>query len=127
MGCINCEAILKGEPNEMQEGYQAYDKEDFLRALALLLPFAEKGEAMAQCLVATIYHMGLGIEKNPEEGRRWYLAAGEQGCGLSYNNLATLHVVCNPNDMKAWEQSAKWFDKALELGFNLAGHKNPYR
>lgn len=110
----------------MQEGYQAYAKEDFLNALALLLPFAKKGEAMAQCLVGTIYHMGLGTEKNLEQARRWYLAAGEKGCGLAYNNLAALHIESNTSDKKAWEQAARWFDIAVELGFNLAG-RNPYR
>ncbi|MBE9040706.1 sel1 repeat family protein [Oscillatoriales cyanobacterium LEGE 11467] len=69
----------------------AYDNGNYDRALQLLLPLAEAGHAEAQCLVGSIYHLGLGsIEPNEPEAEKWYTFASDRGHGLASNNLAAL-------------------------------------
>ncbi|MGB3240529.1 MAG: hypothetical protein WBB29_19715 [Geitlerinemataceae cyanobacterium] len=69
----------------------AYDTGEYDRALQLLLTLAEDGNAEAQCLVGSIYHLGLGsTEPNEPEAEKWYTLASDRGHGLASNNLATL-------------------------------------
>jgi TPR repeat protein len=69
----------------------AYDAGDYDRVLQLLLPLAEEGSAEAQCLIGSIYHLGLGsTEANESKAENWYALASSQGHGLASNNLAAL-------------------------------------
>lgn len=69
----------------------AYDAGDYDLALQLLLPLAQSGDAEAQCLVGSIYHLGLGsTEPNASESEKWYALASDRGHGLASNNLAAL-------------------------------------
>ncbi|MDY6938632.1 MAG: sel1 repeat family protein [Cyanobacteriota bacterium] len=55
------------------------------------MPLAQDGNSEAQCIIGSIYHMGLGsTERDEAEAKRWYTLASEQGYGLATNNLATL-------------------------------------
>jgi TPR repeat protein len=74
----------------------AYDAGEYDRALQLLLPLAEGGDSEAQCLVGSIYHLGLGsTEPNESEAEKWYTLASDRGHGLASNNLAALINHCD--------------------------------
>lgn len=93
----------------------AYDAEDYDLALQLLLPLAEGGNAEAQCIIGSIYHLGLGsTEQNESEAEKWYALASDRGCGLASNNLATLVSHYDSHRAKALYQLAiaQGFDHA---------------
>lgn len=104
----------------LAEGLAAFEFEDYSLAFRLLEPLAEQGDAEAQCLIANMYHLGFGLEKNIPEAIYWYRKSAEQGYGVASNNLAGIfntgeHGVA-PNSEKARE----WYQKAKEQGFSHA-------
>lgn len=44
-----------------------------------LVSQAEQGDAVAQTMLATAYHEGLGVKRDPESAYRWFRAAADQG------------------------------------------------
>lgn len=81
---------------------------------------------MAQCLVASIYQLGLGVNIDVLAAESWYLKAGEQGCPLSYNNLATMYAMDYVELKGKSEKAGEYFDRAVELGFDVVAN-NPYK
>lgn len=65
--------------NLPDEAYGAFQRGYYLTALELALPRAENGDGAAQTLVAEIYANGLGVRQDPNEARKWYEKAAEQG------------------------------------------------
>jgi TPR repeat protein len=89
-----------------------YRSQNYDRALELLLPIAESGDAEAQCMVGTIYQLGLGsTEPNEAEAQKWYILSSDRGYGVASNNLATLF--CQTDR----ERAMKLYELAREQSF----------
>jgi TPR repeat protein len=106
------------------EAYGAYQRGYFLTALGLALPRAEKGDAAAQTLIATIYADGLGVRQNLATASSWYSLASENGDVLATFELAMLYQV-GRGVPQSRERAAELFAKAAEMGsmpamYNLA-------
>jgi localization factor PodJL len=94
------------------------------QAVTWLERAAKAGIAPAQLALGGIYEKGLGVAKDPELARVYYLAAAQRGNAKAMHNLAVLYaqgVGGNPDYMAA----AEWFRKAAKHGlsdsqFNLA-------
>jgi TPR repeat protein len=54
-------------PN-LEEGLAAFEARDYTKAFELLKPIAEQGDAEAQCIVASMYQLELGIERSDSSG-----------------------------------------------------------
>ena len=108
----------------LQKGYDAYDKEDYEKALQLWTKSAEKGNAEAQYRLGRLYDRGEGTEENPVLALEWYTKAAEQGVEEAQTNLGALYDLgrgTEENDIAA----AKWFAAAAKQGnmvaqYNLA-------
>lgn len=105
--------------NKLADGFKAYWSCKYTKAFHLLMPFAEQGDAEAQCAIGSMYQLGLGIPPDGQAARRWYLQAGERGSGLAYNNLATLFMVGCVNLEADMEQARIYRHKAAENGFDI--------
>ena len=57
---------------------EAFKKDDDALAARHLRPFAEKGDAEAQFVMANIYARGQGVSRNMELSRQWVLKAAKQ-------------------------------------------------
>jgi TPR repeat protein len=85
---------------------------------------AKAGIAPAQLALGGIYEKGLGVAKDPQLARVYYLAAAQRGNAKAMHNLAVLYaqgVGGNPD----YATAAEWFRKAAMHGlpdsqFNLA-------
>ena len=119
MNCKHCEPLINGETHILQEGFSAYQNGDHAKAFQLLLPQAEAGSATAQCLVGSLYSLGWGVSLNGDEAVKWYLKAGQQGCGLSYNNLATIYQGTLPDVGADPEKAKECRRKAIENCFQM--------
>ena len=75
----------------LQKGYDAYDKEDYEKALQLWTKSAEKGNAEAQYRLGRLYDRGEGTEENPVLALEWYTKAAEQGVEEAQTNLGALY------------------------------------
>jgi TPR repeat protein len=85
---------------------------------------AKAGIAPAQLVLGGIYEKGLGVGKDPQLARVYYLAAAQRGNAKAMHNLAVLYaqgIGGNPD----YATAAEWFRKAAMHGlpdsqFNLA-------
>lgn len=103
-------------PN-LEEGLAAFEGGDYTKAFNLLKPIAEQGDAEAQCIIANMYHLGLGLERSGLEAIKWYTRAALAGYGVASNNLAEIFRAgsCGVGPDRA--EAEKWYYKAKEQGF----------
>jgi len=73
------------------DGIAAYNRGDFSLALKEWTPLAEKGEARAQVILATMYMDGLGVAKAPKTAMQWLVLAAKQGHVRAQTYLAYLY------------------------------------
>jgi TPR repeat protein len=100
-----------------EAGLAAFEAEDYVKAFELLKPLAEQGNAEAQCIIGSIYDLGLGIESNALEAVKWYKKSASQGYGVASNNLGTIFYSGHEGiDMNRAEAS-EWYQKARQQGF----------
>jgi hypothetical protein len=99
-----------------KDGIAAGNSGDFVTALKLLTPLAEKGDARAQFAVGQVYHRGLGeIDEDPTKARHWYEKAARQGNANAQSNLGVIYATGDgvPQDDRIAE---KWFRLAADQG-----------
>ena len=104
--------------SDLEKSLAAFNKQDYTQAFTLLKPLAEQGNPEAQCIIASMYHLGLGGEKMILEAIKWYIKSAEQGYGVASNNSAGIYL-CGADGVAADRTEAdKWFQKAKEQGFS---------
>lgn len=103
-------------PN-LAQGIAAFEAGDYTIAFKILKPIANRGEPEAQCIIANIYHLGLGLERNILEAVKWYKKSAEQGYGLASNNLAGIFLIGDDGIEVDQAEAEQWYKKAIEQGF----------
>lgn len=101
----------------LDEGIRAFKTGDYTQALNLLKPFAERGDAEAQCIVGNIYHLGLGVAKNGAEALKWYKESAKQGYAVASNNLAGIYLTGDCDVEIDREEAVKWHYLSKAQGF----------
>lgn len=91
-------------------------------AVKLLTQAAEKGQAVAQYRLGTLFERGQGVAADPVKAMHWYELAANQGNRKAMHNLAVAYASGSKKDMA---EAARWFARAAALGladsqFNLA-------
>jgi TPR repeat protein len=94
----------------------AFRSGDYERAMKLSMPLAEAGDPEFQCIVANLYHLGLGVAIDMAAAVKWYLKSSEQGYGVASSNLAGMILAGQWGDGSR-EKAEKWYQKAREQGF----------
>ena len=89
-------------------------------AVKYLTQAAEKGQAVAQYRLGTLYERGQGVTADPAKASHWYELSANQGNRKAMHNLAVFYA-----SRKDMANAARWFAKAAALGlsdseFNLA-------
>ena len=98
--------------SDINQGIDAFKSSNYPKALKLLQPLAEQGNAEAQCIIGNMYHLGLGLERSIAEAIIWYTKSADQGYGVASNNLAGIYR--EKNDLEA---AKKWYWLAEQQGF----------
>jgi len=93
-------------------------------AVKFLSEAAEKGQAVAQYRLGTLYERGQGVAADPAKAAHWYEMAANQGNRKAMHNLAVSYA-SGAAGKKNMAEAARWFAKAAALGlsdsqFNLA-------
>jgi uncharacterized protein len=104
---------------EYEDGLTAFDKGDYTRALALLEPFAVKGDAAAQYALAVMYRFGKGTKVNSAEAVKWYQASAKQNFRDAQNNLGVMYEL-GKGVKRNYATAAEWYRKAANQGDELA-------
>ncbi|MBL1276420.1 MAG: sel1 repeat family protein [Ectothiorhodospiraceae bacterium] len=114
----------KGSKNLLL-GIDAFDDAKYVVAFNLLLPLAEKGEAKAQCYIATMYQCGLGVKVNGVQAVKWFEVVvtkkivEENLSAVACNNLSAIYITGLPG-IDVDKSLAKFYsDEAKKLGFQM--------
>ena len=62
-----------------EDGMASYNRGDYMPAIRLFRPLAEKGNAKAQHLVGVMYHKGEGVARNSVRAFAWFSMAAARG------------------------------------------------
>ena len=103
--------------SNLTAGLSAFEAKNYAEAFKLLKPIAEEGNAEAQCIIGSMYDLGLGLESNALEAVKWYERSAEQGYGVASNNLGTIFYSGREGIPINQVESKKWYQKAREQGF----------
>jgi TPR repeat protein len=105
--------------DELENGVGAYKKGNYARALELLKPIAEEGNAMAQGLLGRIYLRGEGISQDHLEAAKWHRLAAEQGDRYSQHTLGSSYYY-GVGVTQDYSEAAKWYRLAAKQGHAVA-------
>ena len=105
------------------EGLAAYQKNDYVGALAQWQSLADKGFANAQFQLGVMYDEGHAFQTNEAEAVNWFRKAAEQGHADAQSNLGWMYGQ-GRGVPKNQAEAVNWYRKAAEQGhanaqFNL--------
>ncbi len=95
----------------LEEGRAAFGRQDYSKALELLLPLAEKGDAQSQVYLGAMYEGGLGVSRDSAMAVAWYNKAAEQGYSSAQSTLAFMYELGEGGVTQDHAIAAKWFRK----------------
>ena len=103
----------------LEDGMEAYQEKDYLKAVQTWRPLAMAGDADAQYRLGVMYAEGKGVAPNDAESALWFERAAEQGNASAQYNLGASYAegVGVRRDM---DTAAKWFRRAADQGIVLA-------
>ena len=78
--------------DDLKDGLDAIDKEDYKTAHQIFLKLAKKGHVEAQYNLGVMYEHGRGVPKNHKEAVKWYRLSAEQGDASAQFNLGILYA-----------------------------------
>jgi hypothetical protein len=102
----------------VEAAQNAYEAGDYARALQILRPLAEAGNADAQVGLAFAYYDGNGVTQDYAQALAWFGKAADQGHAIAQNNIGYMHR--NGQGVPASDaEAAAWFRKSAEAGYDL--------
>ena len=75
---------------DLEKGTEAFNGKDYSAAVKILLPLAEKGDAKAQGIMASMFENGHGVPQNQGEMIKWYKSSAQLGETQSQFKLARI-------------------------------------
>jgi S1-C subfamily serine protease len=105
--------------DDFQDGFDAYQEQDFKTAHKLWLPLAEQGLVNAQYNLGTMYYDGKGVPQDHKEAVRWYRLSADQGLAKAQLRLGLMYANGTgvPQD---YEEAVKWYRLSAEQGNSTA-------
>jgi hypothetical protein len=76
------------EADNLEDGRAAISSGDYTKALELLTPLADAGNAVAQNAMGVLYQQGWGVSPDPERAVSYFKLSAEQGNAKGAMNLA---------------------------------------
>jgi len=107
---------------QLAEGQAAFNRGDYVRALALWRPLVESGSAQAQYDVAFLLETGWAGEQDLAESARLYGAAARQGHRQAQYNLGMLYLQ-GQGLARDEEAGWGWLRRSAEAGYEKAREK----
>ena len=100
---------------DYQEGFSAYMRGDYVRALEAFLPLARQGHADAQYTLGFMYASGLGVAKRHAAAAHWYRRAAQQGHAKAQVNLGALYQDGQGVE-RDFTEAVQWYRRAAAQG-----------
>ena len=93
----------------------AVQQKNFAKALQLLQPLANQGDAIAQNNIAVLYEEGLGVPRSDKEALKWYKKAAQQGQAEAQFMVGLFHAE-GRGTTQNYQQAFEWYSKAAKQG-----------
>jgi len=77
----------------LEDGWAAYEREDYAAALKYWRPLAERSDAGAQYNLGITYRFGRGVRQNYRVAAKWYRKAAEQGVADAQASLGLMYAL----------------------------------
>jgi len=74
-----------------EDAVEAHSRGDSQKALRLIRPLANDGDAVAQFNLGLMYATGQGVQQDDAAAALWFRKAGEQGYAPAQSNLGTVY------------------------------------
>ncbi|MCD8006182.1 MAG: sel1 repeat family protein [Oscillospiraceae bacterium] len=103
----------------MTNAQTAYQNKDYNATIKYLEPLLKAGISRAQCLMAQLYHLGNGVEKDDARAVQFYLLAAEKGDAVACHNLAMFYADGKGVE-KDLDEALRWAEKAKAAGSDKA-------
>ena len=103
----------------IDDAVQAYLRGEYNKAVMLLRPIAEQGDAQAQTYMGVLYERGKGVPQDYAESVKWYRLASEQGKADAQNYLGNMYSKGN-GVSQDYAEAVTWYRKAAEQGKKAA-------
>ena len=102
-----------------EDALDAHARGDYAKALRLIRPLANDGDAAAQFNLGLMYVTGQGVQQDDAAAALWFRKAAEQGYALAQTNLG---VLCRDGRGVAQDETeaVNWFRKAADQGDAVA-------
>jgi uncharacterized protein len=113
MGDLAVVLHLKEPAGGVDAAYRAYRERDGETALRLARPFAEKGDAGAQTLLALIHYDGVGVPRDDVEAAKWFRRAADQGNDTAQFHLGVMYAE-GRGVPQNFTEAEKWYLMAAE-------------
>jgi TPR repeat protein len=87
---VSASIFLAGGPSmagTYEDAAAAHRRGEHAKAVAILAPLAESGDARSQAALGFSYAIGEGVERNPVVAVKWYRLAADQGDAFAQSNL----------------------------------------
>ena len=103
----------------LEDGIEAYQERDYLKAVQVWRPLAQAGDREAQYRLGVMYAEGKGVAPNDADAALWFERAAEQGEPMAQYNLGASYAE-GTGVRKDMAAAAKWFRRAADQGVPLA-------
>ena len=103
----------------LDEALAAYRSGDYAKAVELLHPLADKGDAGAQYRLALMYTEGKGVSRDDKAALTWFQRAAEQGDAAAQYETGVSYA-SGAGTAKNDAEAAKWFRRAADQGMPYA-------
>jgi TPR repeat protein len=103
----------------LEDGLAAYKAREFDKAVQLLKPLADEGNADAQEKIGRLYERGKGVPKDFTQAESWYRKAAEQGDAAAQARLGFMYRI-GEGVTRDPKQAAKWYALGAAKGNPLA-------
>lgn len=102
----------------------AFEKGDYEKSLALWKEQAKNNDAVAQNYIGIQYFLGLGVEQDYQEAKKWYESAAKNGLVDAQFNLGLMYD-SNKLGPVNHEMAYLWLYAAHRQGNKKAGARMP--
>jgi TPR repeat protein len=90
-----------------EDGMAAYNRGDYVPAIRLFRPLAEKGNAKAQNVLGVMFRKGEGVPKNPARAHMWFSFAAARGDAKAKAELREVSRTMTREEISEAEAMAK--------------------
>jgi len=124
LGCVTAQFSQAATADELTDALIRYAMNDYPRAIEMLTPLAERGDAVAQTKLGLIYARGEGVARDDVAAFGWLTRAAEQNQSEAQFELGVMYRdgVGTPANGRL---AMHWFERATQRGvphaFNAIG------